>query len=82
MKILGISGSLREGSLNTALLQATENFLHSNIQLEIKNIGKIPLYNEDIDEDKIPEEVTLLISEIAMPFYFLRLNIITVFLVH
>ena len=64
MKILGISGSLREGSFNTALLKAAENFLHSDIQFEIGNIGKIPLYNEDIDEDITPEKVTLLISEI------------------
>lgn len=65
MKILGISGSLREGSYNTALLKAVEYVLPNDIQFEIESIYKIPLYNEDIDEVQKPEEVILLIESIA-----------------
>ena len=65
MKILGSSGSLREGSFNTALLKTAKNFSNNGIQFEIKSIGNIPLYNEDVDEVNMPEEVTLLIENIA-----------------
>ncbi len=64
MKILGISGSLREGSYNTALLKAVENILPSHIQFEMKSIDEIPLYNEDQDEIQKPGEVILLIESI------------------
>lgn len=65
MKILGISGSLRENSFNTALLKAAKHYTQSDIQFEIINIANIPLYNEDIEENKIPEEVASLIKSIA-----------------
>ena len=57
MKILGISGSLREGSYNTSLLKAVKNGLPNDVQIEIKGIDKIPLYNEDLDGVQKPEEV-------------------------
>jgi chromate reductase len=64
MKILGISGSLRKGSYNTALLSSIKHFLNSDVQLEMHNIGNIPLYNEDVGEANMPKEVTLLIKTI------------------
>jgi NADPH-dependent FMN reductase len=57
MKILGISGSLRKGSYNTALLKATKSFLLSDIQFEIISIGNIPLYSEDVEAANMPKEV-------------------------
>ena len=64
MKILGISGSLREGSYNTALLQAVKDVLPNHVQLEIQCIGGIPLYYEDVDESLMPKEVSSLIKRI------------------
>lgn len=64
MKIIGISGSLRAGSYNTALLKAVNNYSFNNVQYEIKSICNIPLYNEDVDGAKVPEEVALLIESI------------------
>jgi len=64
MKILGISGSLREGSFNTALLKTAKHFSNSSIQFEIISIGNIPLYNEGVDEVNLPEEVSWLIKSI------------------
>lgn len=65
MKIIGISGSLRESSYNTALLKAINYDSFKNVQYEIKSLCNIPLYNEDVDEAKIPEEVALLIENIT-----------------
>lgn len=45
----GISGSLRKGSYNTALLHAASQLLPAGVSMEIVPIGDIPLYNADLD---------------------------------
>lgn len=57
MKILGISGSIREKSLNTWLLNAAVDFISDENQFEIMKLNKIPLYNEDIDNNQKPDSV-------------------------
>jgi len=58
MRILGISGSLRAGSYNTALLRAMQGMLPAGASLEIYLCGDLPLYNSDIDGEDRPEPVT------------------------
>jgi len=53
--ILGVSGSLRKGSYNTALLQAAQNRFPQLIR--IGDIGAIPMYNADVEAEGIPEAV-------------------------
>jgi chromate reductase, NAD(P)H dehydrogenase (quinone) len=64
--ILGLSGSLRQGSYNTALLHAGARLMPAGITLVVKTIHGIPLYNED-DENTggIPPVVQTLKEEIA-----------------
>ena len=51
MKVLGISGSLRRDSHNTALLRAAAELLPPAAELELfDGLGEIPPYSED-DED-------------------------------
>jgi len=57
MKILGISGSLRRGSFNTALLRTMEEILEGKTGFEIYACGDLPLYNADIDGERKPEPV-------------------------
>jgi NAD(P)H-dependent FMN reductase len=57
-KILGISGSLRKGSYNSALLRAAQERFPGFI--EIGNIHDIPMYNGDVEEAGLPESVLLL----------------------
>lgn len=47
--IVGISGSLRKGSYNTALLKAAQRLFPEGVTTEIVDIGNIPLYNADND---------------------------------
>jgi chromate reductase len=50
MRLLGISGSLRAGSHNTALLRAAGELLAPPARLELlAGVGDLPAYNEDDD---------------------------------
>lgn len=55
VNIIGISGSLRKASYNTALLQAAAEIGKGEIQ--IASIDAIPLYNGDIEAKGIPQSV-------------------------
>lgn len=48
MKILGISGSLRKNSYNTAALRAAQELFPQGVTLEIFDLSPIPMYNEDV----------------------------------
>lgn len=47
--LTGISGSLRKGSYNTALLHIAAESLPPHVTMEIASIGDLPLYNADWD---------------------------------
>lgn len=60
-KILGISGSLRAQSYNTALLKVAQSLGGENVQLEIATLHGIPLYDGDLEQrEGIPAAVTAL----------------------
>ncbi len=57
-KILGISGSLRKGSYNAALLNSAAGLVGDGVKLEIASIRGIPLYDADVEAaDGIPKAV-------------------------
>jgi chromate reductase len=58
MKVLGISGSLRERSFNTALLRATQELAPPDMQIEIFDLAPIPIYNDDVRLAGYPPEVS------------------------
>jgi chromate reductase len=64
--ILGISGSLRQGSYNTALLRTASTLMPAGIVLAVETIRGIPLYDGDLEaSDGIPAEVSRLKDAIA-----------------
>lgn len=65
-KILGISGSLRRASYNSALLRAAAGFAPDGCEIEIASIADIPLYNQDVQEaEGFPPPVTELKDRLA-----------------
>lgn len=66
MRVLGISGSLRKGSLNSALLRAAAELMPPGATLQIGTIEGIPLYDGDLEAAQgIPASVVALKDQIA-----------------
>jgi NAD(P)H-dependent FMN reductase len=60
-RILGISGSLRSGSFNTALLRTAQTLVDRDVQLDIVTLAGIPLYDGDLEQrEGIPPAVAAL----------------------
>jgi NAD(P)H-dependent FMN reductase len=59
-KVLGISGSLRRGSYNSALLRAATRLMPSEATLEVATIRGIPLYDADVEAQGLPATVSQL----------------------
>ena len=66
MRVLGISGSLRAASYNTALLRAAAELAPANVEIELyQDLEALPPYNEDRDTDAPPAGVQRLRDRIA-----------------
>lgn len=64
--LIGISGSLRRGSLNTLLLRAAAEATPSGTTLTVVTLHGIPLYDGDLEaESGPPEAVTRLKEQLA-----------------
>ncbi len=64
MQILGLSGSLRKESFNTAALRACADHLPQGATMSIFDLAPIPLYNEDVRAQGLPESVQQLREQI------------------
>jgi chromate reductase len=58
MRILAVSGSLREDSFNTSLLRAALEAAPEGVELELwEGIGELPFYDQDLEGEDVPESV-------------------------
>lgn len=58
-KLIGLSGSLRLGSFNTAMLRAAAELMPDGSELLVHTIRGVPLYDADAEAaDGIPQAVT------------------------
>ena len=57
MRILGIAGSLREGSYNRALLRAARELAPPGVELVEHDLRGLPLYDGDVEAAGDPEPV-------------------------
>jgi chromate reductase, NAD(P)H dehydrogenase (quinone) len=58
MRVLGIAGSLREGSYNHALLREAAERLPAGVEfVEFGRLGEIPPYDADLEEGVTPSAV-------------------------
>jgi len=60
MNVLGLSGSLRRGSYNSAALRAAQELAPAGMTIDIHPLDGIPLYNEDLRAEGFPPSVALL----------------------
>ena len=65
MNVIGISGSLRKGSFNTAALRAAQGLAPEGMTIERAEIGDLPLYNDDVRAAGFPPPAERLRSQIA-----------------
>ena len=64
MQVLGISGSLRRDSYNTALLRAAAELAPPEMTLEIFDLSHLPMFNQD-SEKPFPDAVVELRTKLA-----------------
>src|SRR5690606_14643975 len=62
--VLGISGSLRQHSYNTAALRAAMALAPAGMRIEAADIATIPLYNEDVRDQGWPAPVERLREQV------------------
>ena len=64
---LAVSGSLRKDSYNTALLQAFARHAAGSASITLSHsVGLLPLYNEDLVSESVPELVAAARAEVAL----------------
>ena len=65
LKVLGISGSLRRNSFNTAALRACAELMPAGMTLTYARIDDIPLFNQDVFDAGLPEPAKRFRAEVA-----------------
>lgn len=56
--VTALSGSLRQGSYNTALVRAAKALAPSSMRITHADIGEVPIYNGDVQAQGFPASVT------------------------
>ncbi|HRE42892.1 MAG TPA: NADPH-dependent FMN reductase, partial [Terricaulis sp.] len=65
LRILGLAGSLRQASLNRALLRAAADLAPEGVAIESFDLIDVPLYNGDVEAAGDPPAVAALKAAIA-----------------
>lgn len=55
--LVGLSGSLRAGSHNTALLRCAASLLPADVTFALLDISDFPLFDEDVEAKGLPDSV-------------------------
>ena len=64
VRILGIVGSLRQGSFNRAALRTAQELAPAGMTIDVFDIAPVPLYNEDVRQQGFPPAVEELRTKI------------------
>ena len=58
IKVLGISGSLRQASFNSSLLRVAQEETPAGMEIVAYNLASLPFYDRDVEEQGDPDPVT------------------------
>jgi chromate reductase len=64
MKVLGISGSLRERSYNTMALRAAQKLAPEGVEITIADLRDVPIFNQDVRAHGEPAAVQSLKAQV------------------
>ena len=64
-RLLGLSGSIRQGSTNTIILRTIAERLDGGVSLTVFPLDDVPLYNSDLEGERLPDPVRALKNAIA-----------------
>jgi chromate reductase, NAD(P)H dehydrogenase (quinone) len=64
-KIIGLSGSLRQASYNTAALMAAQAMAPDDVTITLADLSGVPIYNDDDRAKGLPASVTTLAKRIS-----------------
>jgi chromate reductase len=64
LKVLGISGSIRKGSFNTAALRACGEMMPAGMTMTYARIDDLPLFNQDVFDAGLPESAKRFRAEV------------------
>ena len=65
MTFVGFAGSLRRASYNRGLIRAAVDLAPSGIDIEVLDLGDLPLYNQDVEDAGEPATVVAFKQAIA-----------------
>jgi chromate reductase len=65
LQIVGVAGSLRQGSYNQALLRAVQELAPLTMRIRIHHLSGVPLFSEDVERAGIPHAVASLREAVA-----------------
>jgi chromate reductase, NAD(P)H dehydrogenase (quinone) len=65
LKILGISGSLRKASYNTAALKTCAELMPAGMAMTYARLDDLPLFNQDVFDAGLPESAKRFRAEVA-----------------
>ena len=57
-EVVGFAGSLRTGSYNRALLRAAAELASPRLNVSVRELNDLPLYNGDVEAAGVPQSVT------------------------
>ena len=57
LRVIGIAGSLRKASYNRAMLRAAVELAPERMKIEIHDLDGVPLFNEDVEAEGVPQAV-------------------------
>ena len=65
LKVVGIAGSLRQGSYNRGLIRAAVDLVPAGMRLRTHDLGDLPLFNADVEARGDPDPVRRLKAAIG-----------------